>query len=82
VKAEPTKPEAAKRLALAEDWTPEDCLTARRIAREQGYADSCYLLTSSDLPGMYLLPLRKDQPTKVVVKTPEFGFIVCEILED
>lgn len=72
---------AQKRLTCSEDWTQDDFLTARRIAREQGYEDSCAFLTSSDLPGMYLLPLRASQQPRVIVKTPEFGMIIMETVE-
>ncbi len=62
--------------------TDEDFAKAKRIASAQGYRDSTAYITSSDLKGMYCIPIRRGQPEKTICKTKEFGFIVVQVIED
>src|ERR1700745_4275734 len=68
-------------LTMLEFSTDEDFRKARAISRQQGYEDSCAYTSSSDIPGMYLVPLRPSQRDKVVVKTEEFGFVVIDVID-
>lgn len=69
-------------ITMLEFSTDEDFAKAKRICSAQGYRDSWAYTTSSDIPGMYCIPIRPGQPEKVVVKTREFGFVVMQVIED
>lgn len=69
-------------LTMLEFSTDEDFDKAKRICSAQGYRDSWAYTTSSDIPGMYCIPIRPNQPEKVVCKTKEFGFVVLQVIEE
>ena len=60
-----------------EDFDPAIALCARL-----GYRDSYAYATSSDLPGLYCLPLRASQRGTVICKSAEFGLIAIQTFED
>lgn len=60
----------------------DDIKTARGIAVLLGYADSTAYTSTSDIAGLYCLPIAKGQPEKVVVKTAEHGFIALQFFVD
>jgi hypothetical protein len=65
-----------------QDFAPEDFEAAKTLCRKLGYGESYVYATSSDLPGLYLLPLRPTQPGRVICKSAEFGLIAIQIFED
>ena len=51
------------------------------LCKKLGYRDSYAYATSSDLPGLYCIPLHAKQNTTVIVKTVEFGLIAIQTFE-
>jgi hypothetical protein len=64
------------------EFAPEDHATAHALCARLGYGTSYAYVTSSDLPGLYCLPLRASQNTTVICKTAEFGLIAVQTFED
>lgn len=73
------KPLAA--LTLLE-FEPADFEPAKKLCARLGYRDSLAYATSSDLPGLYCLPLNKFQRQTVICKSAEFGLIAIQTFED
>jgi len=70
-------------LTIVEFDSDSDFEKAQAICRKQGYGESWAYITSSDpLNGLYLVPLRPGQPSKVVCKTLEFGMVVIETFDE
>jgi hypothetical protein len=64
------------------DFAPEDFDPAHALCAKLGYGTSYAYTTSSDIPGLYCLPLRPTQNTTVICKTAEFGLIALQTFED
>lgn len=66
-----------KKLTLLEfdrdDFDPAIAWCARL-----GYRDSYAYASSSDVPGMYCIPLRPTQRETVICKTAEFGLVAIQ----
>ena len=73
---------AEKTLTLVEFSTPADHAKAQALCRKLGFADSHAYCTSSDIPGLYCLPLHAGQSGVVIVKTSDFGFVALQTFED
>lgn len=52
------------------------------LCKKLGYRDSYAYATSSDIPGLYCIPLHAKQNTTVIVKTAEFGLVAIQTFED
>lgn len=72
---------APKTLTLLE-FSESDFEPARHWCARLGYGQSYAYATSSDLPGLYCLPVYATQSTTVICKTAEFGLIAVQTLED
>lgn len=64
------------------EFEPADFEPAKKICARLGYRDSFAYATSSDLPGLYCLPLRASQRQTVICKSAEFGLIAIQTFED
>ena len=71
-----------KTLTLLEFTTEEDHKEAQKLCRALGYRDSWAYTTSSDIPGLYCLPLNAHQSGRVICKTAEFGMVAIQTFED
>ena len=69
------------KLTLCE-FEPADFDVAKNLCARLGYRDSFAYATSSDLPGLYCLPLRATQRQTVICKSAEFGLIAIQTFED
>ena len=70
-----------KTLTLLE-FAPDDHATAQALCARLGYGTSYAYTTSSDIPGLYCLPLRASQRGAVICKSAEFGLIAVQTFED
>lgn len=70
-----------KTLTLLEFTTDEDHEAAQALCRNLGFRDSFAYATSSDLPGLYCLPLHAKQRGQVICKTAEFGMVAITTFE-
>ena len=66
-----------KTLSLVE-FSEDDFEQAIALCAKLGYRDSYAYATSSDLPGLYCLPLRQGQNGAVICKSLEFGLIAVQ----
>ena len=64
------------------EFEPADFKPAQALCAQMGYGESFAYCTSSDLPGLYCLPLRQHQKQSVICKTAEFGFIIVQTPEE
>jgi hypothetical protein len=64
------------------EFAPEDHAPAIALCARLGYGTSYAYTSSSDIPGLYCLPLRASQRQTVIVKTAEFGLIAVQTFED
>jgi hypothetical protein len=64
------------------EFEPEDHEKAQALCKRLGYGTSYAYATSSDLPGLYCLPLRASQNTAVICKSLEFGLVAIQTFED
>lgn len=64
------------------EFEPADFEPAKKLCARLGYRDSFAYATSSDLPGLYCLPLRTSQRQTVICKSAEFGLIAIQSFED
>ena len=69
-------------LTMLEFSTDEDYANAKKLCARLGFGDSWAYCTSSDIPGLYCLPLCPTQAGKVIVKTAEFGMVVIQTFEE
>lgn len=65
-----------------QEFAPEDFDQAHALCKRLGYGESYAYATSSDLPGLYLLPLRPTQPGKVLCKVAGFGLVAIQTFEE
>ena len=70
-----------KTLTLLE-FKPDDFEPAWALCAKLGYRDNYAYATSSDLPGLYCLPLRPTQNTTVICKSAEFGLIAIQTFDN
>ncbi len=73
--------EVLAKLTLCE-FEPADFEPAQKLCARLGYRDSFAYASSSDLPGLYCLPLRATQRGTVICKSAEFGLIAIQTFED
>lgn len=71
-----------KTLTLQEFTSDEDHARAQTLCANLGYGTSHAYTTSSDIPGLYCLPLRASQPGIVICKTTEFGMIAVQTFDE
>tara|TARA_R110000868_G_C10591080_1_gene739582 strand:+ start:142 stop:357 length:216 start_codon:yes stop_codon:yes gene_type:complete len=64
------------------EFSPDDFAPAHALCAKLGYGTSYAYTTSSEIPGLYCLPLRANQNTTVICKTAEFGLIAVQTFED
>ena len=74
--------QATKTLTLLEFDSDEDHARAQTLCRRLGYGSRHAYATSSDLPGLYCLPLRPTQPGLVICKSAEFGMVSVQTFEN
>lgn len=64
------------------EFDAEDFPLAHRIARRLGYHNNTAYTSTSDLWGLFCLPLRPTQSAGCIIKTREFGLMFVQTLED
>ena len=69
-------------LTLLEFTTDADFDKAKKLCARLGFGESWAYCTSSDIPGLYCLPLRPTQAGQVIVKTAEFGMVAIQTFEE
>lgn len=63
------------------EFSPDDFDAAHKMCKRLGYGTNYAYATSSDLPGLYCLPLRASQNGTVICKSAEFGLVAIQTFE-